>query len=137
LIEKRGTDYLLKAIANEYGGWPILKKNPAVSSSQPTKEVSILDKLIRLKRIESSQLFELFVSTNPKNPRRNILRIMQPSWFFATEYLSNSKVIDAYKNLMTTVIGFLVPGVNLTKEIDAIFEIEVEFAKVNLLFFII
>ena len=62
---------------------------------------------------------------------------MQPSWFFATEYLSNSKVIDAYKNLMTTVIGFLVPGVNLTKEIDAIFEIEVEFAKVYLLFFII
>lgn len=131
LIEERGIDYLLELIASEFGGWPILNNNPVLSSTKPTKEVSILDKMIRLKRVESSQLFELFVSTNPKNPRRNVLRVMQPSWFFATEYLSNTKVIDAYKNLMKTVIGYLAPNVNLTKQIDAIFEIENEFAKVN------
>lgn len=131
LIEERGTDYLLEVISSEFGGWPILDNNPSLSSSKPTKEISILDKMIRLKRVESSQLFELFVSTNPKNPRRNVLRVMQPSWFFATEYLSNTKVIEAYKSLMKTVIGYLVPSVNLTKQIDSIFEIENEFAKVK------
>ena len=68
-IEEKGVDKLLKLINEEFMGWPILKSNEYNETS------SLLEKLIRLKKVESSQIFEIYVSTNPKDPTKNVLRV--------------------------------------------------------------
>ena len=50
-------------------GWPILKSNGYNETN------SFLEKLIKLKKVESSQIFELYVSTDPKDPTKNVLRV--------------------------------------------------------------
>lgn len=123
-IEERGIQPLLNYINGEFNGWPILENNSSFEN------ITVLEKLIRLKTVESSQLFELFVSTNPKDPKHNLLRIIQPSWFFNREYLSNEKILSAYKHFLTTVVNEFMPGTNLTRDIDAIYNIEMKFANV-------
>ena len=67
-IEKRGLQPILDYINEELSGWPILN-----SSTQ--YNITVIDRLIRLKKVDSSQLFECFVSTDPKNPKKNVLRV--------------------------------------------------------------
>lgn len=66
-IDEKGLDFFYKYINEDLGGWPIL--------DQQLNNISIIDKLIKLKLTESSQIFEVFVSANPKNPTLNILRV--------------------------------------------------------------
>ncbi len=128
MLEKRGIQPLLTYISERLNGWPILNGTEAATPSNS----SVLDRLIRLKKVDSSQLFELFVSTDPKNPKRNVLRVLQPSWVFNREYLDNKKVMAAYKTLMTTVVQYFVPDANISTTIDSMLSIENRFTNVKI-----
>ena len=58
---------------SELGGWPILEDGAAglgVSSS-----MSSLDRLIKLRFLDVRPFFDLFVSSNPKDPNQSIIRV--------------------------------------------------------------
>lgn len=110
------------------GGWPILQ-----GKSYDPDNLTVIEKMLMLKSIESPLIFEVYVTLNPKNPTHNILRISQPEWFFNKEYLLDGKIMYAYKNYMRSMIYSLSDEKsNLTKQIDRIFEIEKEFSMVNI-----
>lgn len=124
-IEKIGTTSVLKILNEELGGWPIL------SGNDYKYKFSLNEKQLILKKVEAAQWFEVFVSTNPKDPKHNILRLAQPSWFFNKEYILNQRIMNAYSQLMTNTIKFLNPlSSNFTDEIKAILELENRFAMV-------
>ncbi len=112
-------------IIEQFGGWPILDETTNKTN------LPILDKLILLKRIESSQFIDIFVSSNPKDPKHNILRVAQPSWFFSREYIFNEEIMQTYSNLALNTIKYLNPlNPTLREEIKAFLEIETQFALV-------
>ena len=74
-IEARGMNPLMRIINEELGGWPLLQLKQQPNTSNSTTKLSILDRMVRLRRIESSELFPLYVSSNPKNPRKSVLRV--------------------------------------------------------------
>lgn len=107
------------------GGWPLL------NGPNYKQKYSIIEKLAILKKVESSQFFEIFISTNPKDPRRSILRIAQPSWFFNKEFLLNENIMEAYKTLITNTIIYLNPlSSNLTEDIKNMLDLETQFGLV-------
>jgi hypothetical protein len=57
-------------IENDLGGWPILQ-----GDAYDPKKYTPLDKLLMLNKIDASQLFQIHVTTNPKNPKQNVLRV--------------------------------------------------------------
>ena len=69
-IERKGFDKLIDVINKELGGWPILN-----GISNYSNGYSLVNKLVSLRKYHTSQLFEVFISLNPKNPKRNILRV--------------------------------------------------------------
>jgi len=88
---------------------------------------------VLLKRLESSQLFELYVSSNPKDPRHNLLRLSQASWFFNREYLNNTAVMQAYKEFTLNSIKYMKPlSTNLTSEIKSMLDLEMQFELVRI-----
>ena len=52
------------------GGWPILQGE----RYDPNKH-TVQEKLLMLNKIDSSQFFQIHVTTNPKNPKQNVLRV--------------------------------------------------------------
>lgn len=115
----------MKILNEELGGWPILTGNDYQAN------YTLVEKQLLLKKVETSQWFEVFVSTNPKDPKHNILRIAQPSWFFNKEYIHNKHIMNAYAQLMNNTIKFLSPlSSNFTDEVKAILDLETKFAMV-------
>lgn len=73
MIEERGIGMIVETIENEFGGWPLLKnEQPDLESSS---NISIIEKIIKLRKVGSSLPFELYVALNPKDPKQNILRV--------------------------------------------------------------
>ncbi len=64
-----GEQTVLNFIKNELGDWPILYDNFEITSTTP------IDKLIALRLIGVKSLFELSVSSNPKQPNKFLLRV--------------------------------------------------------------
>ena len=56
----------------------------------------------------------------------------QPGFFFNKEYLNDENIMNEYKNLMESVIGYMYSGEkNITSEIERIFLLEKEFSMVK------
>ncbi|CAF0711920.1 unnamed protein product [Brachionus calyciflorus] len=126
-IEEKGFSVLLDIIEKNFGGWPLLKGEKLDNSTK------IIDKLIKLRKLDASQFFEVFISLNPKDPKKYILRVSQPDWFFNKENLFNDKLMFAYRNLMHSIIQFLnSDNKDLTVDIDQIFELERKFSLLQL-----
>ncbi len=126
-IEEKGLGDLMSSINKNFGGWPILNEGPYRRNRQ-----QFLDYMIALRRFDSAQLFEVAVSYNPKNPKRFLLRVNQPMWFFNRVYLFDDKVMLAYRNYMHSVIQYMSSDTrNLTDEIDRIFELERKFSMMQ------
>ncbi|RNA08867.1 neprilysin isoform X2 [Brachionus plicatilis] len=126
-IEEKGSDILLNIMKSKFNGWPLLNQNKS------TKSTTLIDLLIKLRKKNSWQLFDLFVSLNPKNPKKYILRLSQPEWFFNKENLLDDKLMQAYKDLMITVVKNLnKENLNLTAGVDKMLEIEQKFAMLQL-----
>ncbi len=76
-IEKQGDTKFLAFLKSELGGWPILEDGAAalgVSSS-----MSSIDRLIKLRFLDIRPFFDLFISSNPKDPYQSILRVIKTS----------------------------------------------------------
>lgn len=127
-IEERSLADILALINKEFGGWPILKEGPFRKNRQ-----ALLETMISLRKLDSPQFFEVAVSYNPKNPRRFILRVTQPSWFFNKVYFYDEKVMQAYQSLMQTIIQSInSDSRNINDEIDRIFQLEKKFGTVSI-----
>jgi hypothetical protein len=53
------------------GDWPILQ-----GERYDPHKYTVQEKLLMLNKIDSSQLFQIHVTTNPKNPKQNVLRVI-------------------------------------------------------------
>lgn len=71
-LEIRGVKSLLNTINRELGGWPILEIDPPISLSE---KLTILERLIKLRKYDLAQIIEVYVGSNPKDPKTNILRV--------------------------------------------------------------
>jgi hypothetical protein len=71
-LELRGVTSLLDTINRELGGWPILENDPPISLSE---KMTILDRLIKLRKYGLAQIVEVYVGESPKDPKMNILRV--------------------------------------------------------------
>lgn len=76
-IERLGLSMALNVINEEFGGWPILDENHK-------EKYTILEKLILLRRYSSSQIIDVAVGLNPKNPKEYIMRVK--SWKFESKF---------------------------------------------------
>ncbi len=60
------------------------------------------------------------------------IKASQPGFYFNKEYINDENIMNEYKNLMTSVIGYMYAGEkNLTSDIQRIFDLEMEFSKVS------
>lgn len=79
-IEERGFSVFLNMIKDEFGGWPILHSPPTKSNITTAKKraegaAAVVKKFIKFGKVGSTLPFEIYVSPNPKDPKRNILRV--------------------------------------------------------------
>jgi len=81
-LEKKGTKDLLRIIDENLGGFPILYNNDSYVANH-----TIMDKLLMLKKIDSSQLFDIYISINPMDPKKSVIRVNSKItliWFLVT-----------------------------------------------------
>ena len=117
----------MNIVYSELDGAPILDKNY-------TSNQTILKKFNILKKYESSQIFEIFVYTNPKDPTNNVLRLMQPDWFFNIEYLKEKSFMNSYKKFVTDILMHIeLKSENITEQINNLIDLQTKFEMVNLL----
>lgn len=55
------------------GGWPILEDGAAAAGV--SSSMSSIDRLIKLRFLDVRPFFDLFVSSNPKDPNQSIIRV--------------------------------------------------------------
>jgi hypothetical protein len=67
-LEEIGEQEMLDVI-NELDGWNLL------DSSKPVTSETLFKKLVKLRKIEQSPLFSVYISANPKTPDRYVLRV--------------------------------------------------------------
>jgi hypothetical protein len=132
----------LSILEEEFGGWPILKNN-----SNPTANETIIQKLVKIRKIGFKPLIDLHVTLNPKDPQSLMLKvnfkidtfnsviftlkillffkIKQPSWLFNKIYYNDTNFVTAYKEYMYKYIFYLnESNVDLQNKINKIFELE-------------
>ena len=64
------------------------------------------------------------------------IKASQPGFYFNKEYINDENIMNEYKGLMTSVIGYMYTGEkNLTSDIQRIFELEMEFSMVSFSFY--
>ncbi len=133
IIHTQGELNFLTLIDQEFGGWSIL--NPDL----PAKNLTIIEKLVLLRKIGFKPLIDIRVAPNPKNPQLNILKIKQPSWFFSKQYYNDEKFEAAYKEYLLKYVTFLNTTTlpEIEKKVDMIFEIEKNLALVILHLFLL
>jgi hypothetical protein len=71
-LELIGVKSLLDKINKELGGWPILQNDQPISLSE---KLTILDRMIKLRQYNLAQIVEVYVGANPKDPKKNIIRV--------------------------------------------------------------
>ena len=69
LIESFGEEKVFSHIQEELGGWPVLDENFDANN------IDLIERIIHLRRISERHLFEFMVTTNPKLPKRYILKV--------------------------------------------------------------
>lgn len=69
-LEETGEQAFKDAIRLELGGWPLIDPN------YDPNEKSLMQKLIRLRKLDIQPLFLFYLEANPKNPAQAILRVM-------------------------------------------------------------
>jgi predicted metalloendopeptidase len=140
---------MIDMINEEFGGWPILNRDQQNMTTTTTTTTTfddsshIINKLIQLFRVGSSQLFEFYVSSDPKNPKKNVLKTCQPAWFFNVEYLKDEEIMEAYEVYAISVIESILlfnqtwdkresvlTDQSLKNDIKKIIELEKKFAAV-------
>lgn len=131
----------MSILEEEFGGWPILKNN-----SNPTANETIIQKLVKIRKIGFKPLIDLHVTLNPKDPQSLMLKvnfkidtfklmfnlkqsmlfkIKQPSWLFNKLYYNDTNFVTAYKEYMYKYIFYLnESNVDLQNKINKIFELE-------------
>jgi predicted metalloendopeptidase len=95
---------------------------------------SLLDKLVKMRFYDLRFLVDVYVSSDPKNPSKSILRVKQPHNFFSKELYNDSNLTEAYKTLLYKVTELMSSLVNSTRnhkeDVNRMFELEKEFAMV-------
>lgn len=69
-MELTGEKSLLSFLNATFGSWPILD-----DSGWDENTFDLIDILIASKRISINQLLNVYVTTNPKDPRTSLLRV--------------------------------------------------------------
>jgi hypothetical protein len=81
-------------------------------------------------------LVDAYVSTDPKNPSKSILRVKQPHNFFSKDlYENESTLIEAYRSLVSKVVE-LISGVsnstrNYKEDVTRMLDLEKDLALVT------
>lgn len=122
-IEETGVKALLDVINTELGGWSLI--NPTYNQDSHT----LVDKLVRLRKLNIQPVFSLYLEVNPKIPSQAILRLRQPGWFNTKQFYNNSKYEEAYKKYLSIVASSLDTSVTIdSNAIDRMFSLEKKFA---------
>jgi hypothetical protein len=120
-------------LKNEAGGWPIIHGDAVT-------KLALLDKLVKLRMYDLRFLVNVYVSTDPKNPNKSILRVKQPHNFFNKDLYekSESPLIEAYNTLVLRVVELFSEISNSTRsykeDVARMFELEKSLAMVRAFF---
>lgn len=117
-VNQNGEAEFIQIIGEYFGGWPILQ--------QTAQNMTIMKKLLTLRKYGFRPLIDIKITPNPKNPRGNILRLKQPSWLFNQQYYVDKKFELAYKEYLTKFASYLNPGLTgrIEDQVSRVFEME-------------
>ncbi|CAF0711928.1 unnamed protein product [Brachionus calyciflorus] len=117
ILQQSGEKIFLEVLDSYFGGWPILKPH--------TKSISIVERMVKLRKIGFKSLIDFHVTLNPKNPQNLILKVKQPNWLFNKQYYNDSGFVKTYKEYAKKYVTFLnSSAANVNEQIDRMFEIE-------------
>jgi predicted metalloendopeptidase len=124
IFDEEGETFLRNIMKNRLIEWPLITPHYNVSSTKS------LDNLLRFRRVGIKTLFNVQVNSDPKDPKKNIIAVKQPSWFYSIKYYTeNERFVEAYKLLIRTVVLFFNPtNTNVDAEIDEMYNMEKKFA---------
>lgn len=92
--------------------------------------MTLIEKLVLLRKYGFKPLIDIRVSPNPKNPQTSILKLKQPSWFFNQVYYTDIKFEQAYKKYLLKFVTSLNPMLgDISAQVDRIYELEKELAS--------
>ncbi|CAF1087988.1 unnamed protein product, partial [Brachionus calyciflorus] len=106
LIETNGLDNLLNIINKELGGSSLTQANYDVNNE------NTFDKIVKFAKWGLKPLFDLYISSNPKNPDSYVMRLQQANWFLTKKTYQEGKpaVIEAYKKLIKNIFNEILPN---------------------------
>lgn len=102
--------------------------------------MTLIERLIKLRLENIKPLFDISVTSNPKDPSLSMLRLRQPSWLLNKEaYLMIGSDLIAKKLILTIILYMNSSSPTFKQEAHEIFELEkklglVGFSKFNLIF---
>ena len=67
LIDQHGETSFLEILVSEFGGWPLL--------NNAKTDISLIERLVRLRKIGYKPFIEIYVTANPKDPQFSILKV--------------------------------------------------------------
>ncbi len=124
-INQKGEENFIQILEEYFGGWPIL--------NQPNQNLTIIKRLLKLRRFGFKPLIDIRVSPNPKMPNANVLKLKQPNWLFAKQYYEEEMFASAYMEYLRKFVVYLNPGLEgrVDKEVARIFELERRIARLQ------
>ena len=124
-IEKSSESSLLKLLNDSLNGWPLM--NPSIVSG-----FNRADKLFQFMRLSTYPIFDLVMYSNPKQPAKYNLTIMQTSSFQSKSYYNDSQTMSVYKYYLTRIAEFMnVPAsnANYKQDVEDAVSMEIDFAN--------
>ena len=100
-IEANGEKALIDMINTKFNGWQL------ISSTNKVTEESVFNKIVNFDKMSLRSFFEIFVSEDPKNPTKNILRLQQPSWFSQKKQYLTAEWVSMYRNYVSRFVASL------------------------------
>ena len=98
MLEQIGEKELIKVIDSELDGWSVLKNSVEVTAE------SVYKRFVKLAKLNTKSLFDVYITENPKNPRVFTLRMQQPDWFLVKQKYDSASVMSAYEDMAKKVI---------------------------------
>ena len=115
------------------GEWSLIGGQPKLDAE------SFMGKVANFDKMNFKTYFEFLVYEDPKNPKANILRLNQPSWFFPKQVYASAELVKLYKDFATKFIEALNSRQQTAfnkAEIDRMIKLEIDLADVSFLLFL-
>ncbi|CAF0964437.1 unnamed protein product [Brachionus calyciflorus] len=127
-LETNGLNNIINVVNNELGGCSLTQANYNANNE------NTFDKIVKFAKWGLKPLFDVYISSNPKDPESYVVRLQQASWFLTKKTYNESDpvVIGAYKNLIKNIFNGILPSQDLDQKVDRLFELEKKLALVTL-----